>query len=123
MSKRLEDLQHDAIAFASEREWEKFHTIKNLTMAIAMEAAELMEPFIWVDQEEAKKVLETKRQDIEDEVGDILFGLLLFCNRSSINLASAFETKLKKTAKKYPVELCKGKPHKYTEYQKMKHKK
>ena len=103
--------------FVQERDWDKFHTPKNLSMDISIEAAELMEKFLWVDGELVYKKLKEERADIEDELADTFMALLCFANVCDIDLAKAFISKLEKTAQKYPAELVKGKSHKYTYYQ------
>ncbi len=102
--------------FVNERDWNQFHLPKNLSMAIAVEASELMEHFLWVDSVKSSELLAKKRQEIEDEVADIFIALLAFCNQTDINLAHSFEHKLKSIKKKYPADKVKGKPDKYTEY-------
>jgi dCTP diphosphatase len=102
--------------FVREREWHQFHSPKNLSINIATEAAELMEHFLWCDTHSALDVLENNRQEIEDELADVLMAVCSFANASSIDLAGAFERKLAKAKLKYPVEKCKGRSDKYTVY-------
>lgn len=108
-------LLKQANVFVKERDWDQFHTIKNLSMNLSIEAAELMELFVWYTDEGASKELVKRRSEVEDEVSDIFLMLLLFCNKTSIDLSTAFEHKLAKTAAKYPVDKCKGKPLKYNQ--------
>lgn len=103
--------------FVEERDWGMFHTPKNLSMDISIEAAELMEKFLWTEDAALPKRLEEERSAIEDELADIFMAMLCFANVCGIDLASAFTKKLEATAKKYPVELVRGKSHKYTFYQ------
>jgi dCTP diphosphatase len=103
--------------FVKEREWNQFHSPKNLSMAIATEAAELMELFLWDTTEESYEMSPEKRQEIEDELADVIIAALAFTNATNIDLAKAIERKMKKTAEKYPVDKVKGKSHKYTYYQ------
>lgn len=110
----IQDLKQILKAFVDERDWNQFHTPKNISMSIAIEAAELMEKFQFVTQEESKKLVETNRQEIQEEVADVLAYLLSFANACNIDLASAFEDKMKKNAVKYPIELSKGNHSKYT---------
>lgn len=111
--KRAKDAVED---FVREREWEQFHSPKNLSMDIAVEASELMEFFLWVDSAESYDRFKEKRDEIEQEVADVFIALVAFCNRANIDLAKIFEHKLRLTQEKYPVEKVKGKAHKYTEY-------
>ena len=114
----IHDLKKEISKFVKARDWEKFHSPKNLSMAIAIEAAELMEHFQWHGQGEDLKRLKSNRLEIEDELADILAFLLSFSNLYQIDLSKALLRKLKKNAKKYPVHLAKGKAHKYTAYKK-----
>src|SRR5258708_6936690 len=107
--------------FIKLRDWEQFHSPNNLSMSIAIEAAELMEHFQWANSaEESKAVLKdkAKKEEIEDEIADIAIYLIDFGNLYNIDLEKAIQEKLKKNIKKYPVSLSKGKIDKYTKYQK-----
>ncbi len=99
--------------FVKERDWGQFHSPKNLSMNLAVEAAELMEKFLWVESAASYKELERNRQEVEDELADVLLSLLCLCNAANIDLSAAFKHKLAQTARKYPVEKAKGKPTKY----------
>ena len=103
--------------FAVERDWEQFHTPKNLSMAIAAEAAELMEHFLWKEGRESFDVLDIKkkRNEIAEELADILIFSLEFANIAKMDVASIIEEKMKTNALKYPVEKAKGRADKYTE--------
>jgi len=116
----LEDIKEKIKNFVRERDWEKYHSPKNLSMAIAIEAAELMEHFQWISEKESEKLLNNpeKRQEIEEELADIAIYILDFCNLFDIDFEKIVEKKLKKSAEKYPVNLVKGKSHKYTHYKK-----
>jgi NTP pyrophosphatase (non-canonical NTP hydrolase) len=110
-------LQQKVDEFSLQRDWEKFHTPKNLTMALTIEAAELMEIFQWQEGADGIAGLsDKKRLAVEHEVADIFIYLLRFCSVSGIDLLKAAEDKLKLNAEKYPAELVKGKSKKYTEY-------
>ena len=111
----VEELKRKMLAFADERDCGQFHTPKNLSMALAVEAAELMELFTWVDTQESKQTMETQREAIEHEVADVAAYLLALCGRYNIDLASAFERKMELNSRKYPVEKAKGRYTKYTQ--------
>ncbi|WP_219094512.1 nucleotide pyrophosphohydrolase [Pseudomonas sp. UMAB-40] len=114
---RLSLLKQKVDEFSKARDWEKFHTPKNLAMALTVEAAELMEIFQWLEPQESVQSLPSKKQrDVEHEVADIFIYLLRFCSVSGIDLINAAEEKLKHNAEKYPAELVKGQSKKYTEY-------
>ena len=104
--------------FVKARDWETFHTPKNLSMALSGEAGELVEIFQWLSQEESLLVKnnKVKREMLSDELADIFFYLLRLADKLEIDLESAFWKKMKKNAKKYPVKLARGSAKKYNEY-------
>ena len=114
----LNHIKKEIKKFIRERNWEKYHSPKNISMSIAIEAAELMEHFQWLTIAESKKLLKDKkkRAEIEDELADIAIYLLDFCNLFDIGLESCILRKLEKSSRKYPVHLVMGKAHKYTHY-------
>jgi NTP pyrophosphatase (non-canonical NTP hydrolase) len=103
--------------FVRERDWEKFHTPKNLAMALAGEAGELVELFQWLTPEESTRLTDQpqKAQALRHEMADILFYLLRLADQFGIDLETAIWEKLEENARKYPVELSKGHATKYTE--------
>jgi NTP pyrophosphatase (non-canonical NTP hydrolase) len=111
------ELRTRVLAFAREREWEQFHSPKNLSMALAAEAGELMEHFLWAESKTSADILRDpkKRGEIEDEIADVVIYALEFANMGGIDLAKAIAAKLAKNALKYPVEKAKGRAVKYTE--------
>lgn len=110
-------LKQEVLAFAQARDWEQFHTPKNLSMAIAAEAAELMEPLLWVTPAESRAVMAQpeKRAALQDELADIVVYCLEFANQTNIDLASAITAKMARNAQKYPVEKARGRSEKYNE--------
>jgi len=110
-------LRERVLAFARERDWEQFHSPKNLSMALAAETGELMEHFLWAESKASAKVLRRpeKRAEVSDEIADVVIYALEFANMCRIDLAAAIETKLAKNARKYPVEKSRGRSLKYTE--------
>jgi NTP pyrophosphatase (non-canonical NTP hydrolase) len=115
----LQNLKDLVEQFTKERDWQKFHTPKNVSMALAGEVTELME-FFWCENNESFKVTERNLEKIKHEVADIACYLLIFCNRTGIDLSQAITEKIKLNTQKYPIELCKGKSDKYTTYQTLK---
>lgn len=113
----LGSLKDKILAFARERDWEQFHNPKNLSMALAAEAAELMEHFLWARPEESgKRAAEpARREEIGEELADVIIYALEFANVTGIDVAAAIEDKLAKNALKYPVEKARGRADKYTE--------
>ena len=112
----ITELQQKVAHFMDEREWGQFHSPKNVSMAIATEAAELMEIFRWMTEEQSWQALKGEyRKDIEHEIADIAIAVLNFCNRADIDISRVINEKLMLAAKKYPVEKAKGNIRKYTE--------
>ncbi len=111
-------LRAQVAAFVAERDWARFHAPKNVAMALACEAAELMEPYLWVEASESSKVTDdpNRRAHIEAEVADVAICLLNLCNVLQIDLASAVDRKLAASALKYPAAQVRGQSKKYDEY-------
>ncbi len=103
--------------FRDDRDWAQFHTPKNLAAAIAIEAAELQERFLWkTDAEVDRDLLEpTKRTAVADEIADVVMFAMLLADRLGIDLVDAITAKLAANADKYPVNLARGTARKYTE--------
>ena len=113
----LQELKAKVLAFAKERDWEQFHTPKNLSMAIAAEAGELLEHFLWIESHQSKTHTADpeKIQQIREELADIVIYALEFANMTQTDLASAIEKKMNRNAEKYSVEKSKGRSEKYTD--------
>lgn len=113
----LADLSTDLADFAKERDWDQFHTPKNLAMALSVEASELVEIYQWLTAEESQNLSEKKHREVREELGDILIYLVRFADKAGIDLLQAANEKFKINCSKYPSEQVKGKAHKYTEYE------
>ena len=113
----LQEIKNRVLAFAKERDWEQFHAPKNLSMAIAAEAAELMEHFLWQSPEASHSDMEAEklRLKVEEELADVFIFAIEFANMTGIDISTIIDTKMKRNAKKYPVEKAKGRSVKYTE--------
>lgn len=113
----LQTIREAVARFAREREWEQFHAPKNLSMAIAAEAAELMEHYLWCTPENSEKITsdEPKKTAVAEELADIVILALQFANMTKIDVAAAVSAKIEKNAIKYPVEKAKGRASKYTD--------
>jgi NTP pyrophosphatase (non-canonical NTP hydrolase) len=100
----LGELKAAVRRFTAERHWEPFHSPKNLAMALAVEAAELMEPFLWLGTDESRGLANdaARRAALADELADVTFQLLNLCETLDIDLSEAFAAKLVKNAQKYP---------------------
>lgn len=111
------EIKAKVLAFAQERDWEQFHTPKNLSMALAAEAGELMEHFLWAESAESRgRASDPERATkIREELADIVIYAMEFANMTGIDVAAAIEDKMGKNAEKYPVSKARGKSLKYTE--------
>ena len=110
----LETLRARLAEFAAERDWDQFHNPKNLAMAVAGEAGELVEHFQWLTFEQAAHLPRATRDEVALECADVLLFLLRLCDKIDIDLAQAARKKLALNAKKYPVEKSRGRATKYT---------
>lgn len=113
----LETLRDRLREFAKERDWDQYHTPKNLSMALIAEAAELIEHFQWVDGSHSHILAEKTRQSVEEELADILIYLVRISDKLEIELYDAVERKIAINEKKYPAEKVRGSAKKYTEYE------
>ena len=109
----LETLRVRLAEFAAERDWEQFHNPKNLAMALAGEAGELLEHFQWLTFEQAAHLSQDARAEVALEAADVLLFLVRLCDKLDIDLAAACGKKLALNAKKYPVDTARGKATKY----------
>lgn len=113
----INELKEKVKKFCDDRDWDQFHGGKNLATALIVEAAELLEHFRWTSEEDANKLFEnaTKREEIEDEIADVFYFLLRLAQKYDIDLSESLVKKLKKNARRYPVEKARGSSKKYTE--------
>ena len=116
LQKNLEELSRELKAFAQERDWEQFHSPKNLVMALIVEAAELVEHFQWLKESQSEALPEDKHREVAYEMADIFIYLMRLAERLDIDLLNVVNEKMKLNAAKYPVEKVKGSSKKYTEY-------
>jgi dCTP diphosphatase len=111
----LDDLAGVLRKFADERDWGQFHSPKNLAIALTVEAAELLEEFQWLTEEQSREPDQERLKRIKDEISDVLIYLVLLSDHLSIDpMAAAFE-KIEKNREKYPAEKARGSAKKYTE--------
>lgn len=115
MSDALQALQKALREFARERDWEQFHTPKNLATALSVEAAELLEHFQWLTDEQSRTLDDAKRTAVGEELADVLLYLLQLADKLDIDPLQAAERKLRLNADKYPAERVRGRSDKYTE--------
>lgn len=111
----MQELIKKLRAFARDRDWEQFHSPKNLAMALSVEVAEVVEHFQWLTQEESNRLDPAKIAEIRQEIGDVVIYLVRLADRLGIDPLQAAEEKMQINEKKYPVEKAKGLAAKYTE--------
>ena len=116
MSDRLAELQSAIDAFIAERDWAQFHAPKNLAMGVAIEAAEIMEHFLWCSGEESLALDSAKRTEVANEIGDVLIYLLELGRSLDIDIVAAARAKLEINRQKYPVEKARGRATKYVDF-------
>ncbi|MBI3712468.1 MAG: nucleotide pyrophosphohydrolase [Burkholderiales bacterium] len=104
----LDDVRDALRIFATEREWQPFHTPKNLASALAVEAAELLEPFQWLQSGADEELDPATRAAIRDEMADVLTYLVMLADRLDVDLLAATQEKMRRNAQKYPIEQSRG---------------
>jgi NTP pyrophosphatase (non-canonical NTP hydrolase) len=103
-------------AFYQARDWDQFHSPKNLVMNLATEIGELVEPFRWITEQQSGQLDAKALQEVSDEIADVFTMVVYLSFKLGIDPIEASLQKLKKNAQKYPVEACQGKSCKYTSY-------
>ena len=101
--------------FAAERDWDKFHSPKNLASALSVEAAELLERFQWLTEDESRSLPPAELARVREEMADVLNYLVRLADKLEVNLLDAARDKIKLNAQKYPVEKSRGSAKKYSE--------
>jgi dCTP diphosphatase len=102
--------------FAQARDWDQFHSPKNLSMALSAEVAEILEHFQWLTEEQSKNLPKDKLDEVETELADTLIYLIRLADKLDIDLLEAAQNKIEHNEQKYPVDKAKGNAKKYTEY-------
>jgi NTP pyrophosphatase (non-canonical NTP hydrolase) len=111
----FKDLTRLADTFRTERDWKQFHNLKDMVISLCLECSELLEIFQWKASDEILEQLETVKGDIENELSDILYWLLVISKDLDIDLVKAFMKKIELNSKKYPTDRAKGSCKKYTQ--------
>lgn len=113
----LQELKDYIQAFCADRDWDQFHTPKDLAIGISTEAGELLDHFRFktLDQMDAMMIDPSRKEEISDELADVFFFVLRFAQKNDIDLTQSFFNKMEKNAKKYSIEEYKGSNKKYTE--------
>lgn len=112
----MDDKLARIVEFVKARDWEQFHNPKDTAISLSLEASEVLEHFQWKSPEEIKDYLATNKDEIGDELIDVLYWVLLMSYYLDIDLDAAFERKMAQNEKKYPADKAKGSHKKYTAY-------
>ncbi|MEO9273796.1 nucleotide pyrophosphohydrolase [Marinomonas sp. 5E14-1] len=113
----LDIIQQRMREFAKARDWDQFHSPKNLSMALSVEASELLECFQWLTEEESSSLNEDQLAAVIDEIADVQLYLVRLADKVGINIQDAVEQKMKKNEMKYPADKVRGSAKKYNKYE------
>jgi len=112
----IQKLVERIVAFRDARDWKQFHNPKDMSLSLVLEATEVVEHFQWKNKEEVEKYLKVAKDDIAEELADVLYWVLLMSHDLEIDINEALIKKLEKNEAKYPIEKSKGN---YTKYSKL----
>jgi dCTP diphosphatase len=115
MGTDIQSLTNALRAFANERDWGQFHSPKNLASALTVEAAELLEHFQWMTEEQSRQPSVIKNAEIASEAADVFLYLLQICDKLNIDLVQASREKMLLNEQRYPVESTRGSSRKYSD--------
>lgn len=111
----LQNLTKRIIAFRDARDWKQFHNPKDLALSLVLESSEVLEHFQWKNKEEVEEYVTKSKEQIGDELADVLYWVLLMGHDLDIDVLNALDKKMRKNEEKYPVEKARGNHNKYTE--------
>lgn len=114
----LDQLRNRLREFAEARDWDQFHSPKNLSMALSAEVAEIVEHFQWLTEELSNNLPKDKLDEVETELADALIYLIRLADKLDVDLLAAAQSKIDLNERKYPVNKAKGNAKKYTEFDK-----
>jgi len=115
MDDDLTKLRNTLRVFASRREWDQFHSPKNLASALCVEAAELLEHFQWLTEEQSKTLLPKTKARVADELADVLVYLIRLADKLDVELIAVAKDKIARNALKYPIDKARGSAKKYSD--------
>jgi NTP pyrophosphatase (non-canonical NTP hydrolase) len=115
VSAKFQELDRSVRRFADERDWGQFHSPKNLSMALSVECAELMEHFQWLTENQSRRLTRKQMREVGKELADIQIYLIRLSQVLGVDLLEVSRSKLLENAKKYPVDKARGSARKYTE--------
>ena len=109
----ISQLTKRILDFIKDRDWNQFHNPKDLALSLVLESAEVMEHFQWKNNEEMREYLNSNKNEVAEELVDVLYWVLLMSHNLDIDIKKAFEDKMTKNELKYPVDKARGKHTKY----------
>jgi NTP pyrophosphatase (non-canonical NTP hydrolase) len=114
----IDDLKEKIKKFCEDRDWDQYHNAKELAIGIITEAAELLQHFRFKSEKQVDEMFldESKRQEISDEIADVLYFVIRLAQRYNIDLSEELDRKLQKNGQRYPVEKARGSNKRYNEY-------
>lgn len=112
----MKSLKNDLRKFARERDWDKYHSPKNLAIGLTAEAAELLEIFLWLTEKESRKLNDGQLSHLKEEIGDVMIYLTNLADKFGLDPIICAKEKLELNKAKYPSHIVKGSAKKYTEY-------
>ena len=113
----MENLKKQLRNFAKERDWDQFHSPKNLVMALSVEVSEIVEHFQWLTEQESSNLSDNKLSQVKEEIADVFIYLLRLSDKLGVDILQEARKKLLINAKKYPIEKSKGNAKKYSEFE------
>ena len=113
----MDSLLENLRSFAAERDWDRFHSPKNLVMALSVEVAEVTEHFQWLTEEQSRSLTPKKLAHVEEEIGDVLIYLLRLADILGLDVLEAAKAKMRLNRRRYPADRARGRADKYTEYE------
>jgi dCTP diphosphatase len=112
----LDKISEQLALFANARDWDQFHSPKNLAMALSVEVAELMEHFQWLTEQQSTELNHEAITAISEEIADVQMYLVMLSKKLNVDILTAVNKKIEKNEARYPTERVKGKAHKYSHY-------
>ena len=112
----IKSIQRQLETFARERDWNQFHSPKNLAMALNVEASELLEHFQWLTEQQSADLDAKTRETVATEIADIQIYLIRLADKLGVDIEQAVQSKMQENSRKYPADRVRGSAAKYTEY-------
>lgn len=112
----IKNLIEKIIIFRDARDWKQFHNPKDVALSLVLEATEVMEHFQWKNEKEIEEYIESHKDEVAEELADVLYWVLLMSHDLNINIISALNKKIQKNKRRYPIEKAKGRHAKYSDF-------